>query len=137
MKKTFIGLLGASILCGAEFNAQMSDYIEELKLQAKSDNANFVDFNAKRGEIIFSTKNIGKNGQNISCQSCHGVDLSKEHSNIFTNKIIAPLSPRANPVRLSDVKEVKKWLRRNFKDVYLREGSALEKGDVLYYLINQ
>lgn len=137
MKKTFIGLLGVSILCGAEFNAQMSDYIEELKLQAKSDNANFVDFNAKRGEIIFSTKNIGKNGQNISCQSCHGVDLGKEHSNIFTNKIIAPLSPRANPVRLSDVKEVKKWLRRNFKDVYLREGSALEKGDVLYYLINQ
>ncbi|RAZ39664.1 hypothetical protein CHL9426_02600, partial [Campylobacter hyointestinalis subsp. lawsonii] len=25
----------------------------------------------------------------------------------------------------------------NFKDVYLREGTAIEKGDVLYYLIKQ
>ncbi|RAZ53054.1 DUF1924 domain-containing protein, partial [Campylobacter hyointestinalis] len=31
----------------------------------------------------------------------------------------------------------KKWLKRNFKDVYLREGTAIEKGDVLYYLIKQ
>ena len=36
-----------------------------------------------------------------------------------------------------DVAEVQKWLRRNFNDVYNREGSALEKGDVLTYLIGQ
>ncbi|MCW1360902.1 DUF1924 domain-containing protein [Campylobacter jejuni] len=73
----------------------------------------------------------------ISCQSCHNADLTKEATNIFTNKTIAPLAPSVNKNRLSDVKEVKKWLKRNFKDVYLREGSAIEKGDVLYYLIKQ
>lgn len=137
MKKLIFALLCIKALFGAEFNSQMSEYIAELKVQAKSENVNFIDFDAKRGENIFSTKNIGKEGQNISCQSCHGVDLSKEFTNIFTNKIIPPLSPKVNTARLSDVKEVKKWLKRNFKDVYLREGTALEKGDVLYYLINQ
>lgn len=28
-------------------------------------------------------------------------------------------------------------VKKKFKDVYLREGNAKEKGDVLYYLIKQ
>lgn len=32
-----------------------------------------------------------------------------------------------NPARLSDVKRVKKWLKRNFKVVFLREESAQQK----------
>ncbi|WP_348518622.1 DUF1924 domain-containing protein [Campylobacter sp. CCS1377] len=137
MKKIFLILVLNSYLFSSEFNQAMQEYINELKNQAKSENPSFVDFDAKRGEIIFSTKNKGKNGELISCQSCHNADLTKEATNIFTNKTIAPLAPSVNKNRLSDVKEVKKWLKRNFKDVYLREGSAIEKGDVLYYLIKQ
>ena len=33
--------------------------------------------------------------------------------------------------------EVKKWLKRNFKDVFLREGTAEQKGDVLYYIMSK
>jgi len=51
--------------------------------------------------------------------------------------VIEPLSPTTNPQRLTDVKEVTKWLRRNFKDVYNREGTATEKGDVLTYILNK
>ncbi|TEY03034.1 DUF1924 domain-containing protein [Campylobacter sp. US33a] len=137
MKKIFLILVLNSYLFSSEFNQAMQEYINELKNQAKSENPSFVDFDTKRGEIIFSTKNKGKNGELISCQSCHNADLTKEATNIFTNKTIAPLAPSVNKNRLSDVKEVKKWLKRNFKDVYLREGSAIEKGDVLYYLIKQ
>jgi len=32
------------------------------------------------------------------------------------------------------VKNVKKWLRRNFNDVYTKQGTALQKGDVLYFI---
>ena len=48
-----------------------------------------------------------------------------------------PLAPSVNKARLSDVKEVKKWLKRNFKDVFLREGTAEQKGDVLYYIMSK
>lgn len=112
----------------------MQNYIEELKIEAKKTDSSFEDFDATRGEKIFTSKHIGKRGEKISCTSCHNTDLSKEGKNVFTNKLIEPLSPKTNPERLNSVKEVKKWLRRNFKDVYVREGTALEKGDVLYYI---
>ena len=39
--------------------------------------------------------------------------------------------------RLTDVNEIEKWLKRNFNDVYNREGTAMEKGDVITYIINK
>ncbi|MRI58598.1 MAG: hypothetical protein C6H99_03715 [Epsilonproteobacteria bacterium] len=112
-------------------------YLEELAAQAKAKDPNFSGFNAKRGEQIFTSYHIGKRGKKIACTSCHTKDLTKPGENIFTGKKIEPLSPKANPKRLQDIKNVKKWLRRNFKDVYKREGTPQEKGDVLLYIINQ
>lgn len=66
--------------------------------------------------------------------SCHTTNLRQNGKNSFTNKIIEPLSPNANKLRLTDVKDAQKWLKRNFNDVYIREGNAIEKGDVLYYI---
>ncbi|WP_052083288.1 DUF1924 domain-containing protein [Helicobacter sp. MIT 11-5569] len=130
-------MFATSMSYAGGFNAQMQAYIEELKVEAKQANPQFVDFDAKRGEAIFSTKNKGKNDALLSCQSCHNADLKTSATNIFTNKTLEPLAPSVNPARLSDVKEVKKWLKRNFKDVFLREGNAQEKGDVLYYIVSQ
>lgn len=130
-------LLVGSISFAGEFNLAMQDYIKELKSEARAENPNFIDFDAKNGERIFATQNKGKNDTILSCQSCHNQDLKTQATNLFTNKTLEPLAPSVNPMRLSDVKEVKKWLKRNFKDVFLREGSAQEKGDVLYYLILQ
>lgn len=130
-------LLAGSISFAGEFNLAMQDYIKELKSEARAENPNFIDFDAKNGERIFATQNKGKNDTILSCQSCHNQDLKTQATNLFTNKTLEPLAPSVNPMRLSDVKEVKKWLKRNFKDVFLREGSAQEKGDVLYYLILQ
>ncbi len=130
-------LLVGSVSFAGEFNLAMQDYIKELKSEAKAENPSFIDFDAKNGERIFATKNKGKNDTILSCQSCHNQDLKTQATNIFTNKTLEPLAPSVNPARLSDVKEVKKWLKRNFKDVFLREGTAQEKGDVLYYLILQ
>ena len=137
MRKTFYFIVFALVAASAqaaEFNPAMQGYISELKAQAKAENPNFKDFDAARGERIFATKNKGKNGEMLSCQSCHNTDLRQSATNVFTGKSIAPLAVSANPSRLSEVKEVKKWLKRNFNDVFLREGTALEKGDVLYYI---
>ena len=135
-------ILASSLLCavcafGLELNAEMKAYIDELKKEAKEQNPSFVDFSAKNGEILFKTENMGKENKKLSCVSCHGSDLRQKAQNIFTGKDIDPLAPSVNKARLSDAKEVKKWLKRNFKDVFLREGTAEQKGDVLYYIMSK
>ncbi len=136
MKKVIISamLFLTTTMFGAQFNTSMQKYIEDLKMEAKKENSSFVDFSIKNGETIFTTSHIGKKGERISCTSCHNIDLTTMGKNTFTNKLIEPLSPNKNPQRLTNVKDVKKWLRRNFKDVYNRAGTAQEKGDVLYYI---
>ena len=118
----------------SQFNASMQEYINGLKMEVKKTNSAFVDFSAKEGEKIFISSHIGKKGEKISCTSCHNIDLTTTGKNVFTNKLIDPLSPSKNTTRLTNVKDVEKWLKRNFKDVYNRVGTAQEKGDVLYYI---
>jgi len=117
-------------------NDAIKSYLKQLEAQVKKEDPLFKGFSAKRGEEIFFSTHIGKRGKKISCASCHTKDLKKVGENIFTGKKIEPLSPKANPKRLSDIKKVKKWLRRNFKDVYKREGTPKEKGDVLKFILN-
>lgn len=115
-------------------SSEVTQYIENLNLEVLKQDPTFKGFDAKRGEVIFTSKHLGKRGKEISCMSCHGADLSQKGENVFTGKVIEPLSPTTNSERLSSVKSVKKWLRRNFNDVYNREGTAQEKGDVLTYI---
>lgn len=137
MKKLLlISLIAISFIQAQELNPQMLEYMNELRAEAKQQNPNFQEFDYARGEKIFTKKKMGKNGTLISCVTCHTNDLSKNGLNEKTNKVIEPLSPHANPQRFTEVKEVTKWLRRNFRDVYDREGTAEEKGDVITYIIN-
>ncbi|WP_345993601.1 DUF1924 domain-containing protein [Sulfurimonas sp. HSL-1716] len=132
--KKILTILGLFAVMGLA--APIDGYMQTLAAEAKKADAGFSGFDAKRGEKIFTSEHIGKKGKSISCASCHTGDLKKAGENTFTAKAIEPLSPKANAKRLSDVKNVEKWLRRNFNDVYNREGSALEKGDVLTYIQN-
>lgn len=138
MKKIVCLILLALTLSHAQaFNAPMKTYMDGLSAEAKAANPNFSGFDAKRGEALFNGVHTGKKGKEISCTTCHSTDLKKGGQNINTNKPITALAPSSNPARLTDVAEVEKWLRRNFNDVFAREGTALEKGDVLTYIINQ
>ena len=138
MKKILLfSLIAVSFIQAKELNPQMRGFMNDLNIEAKKENPNIQGFDYARGELIFTTKKIGKKDNIISCVTCHTNDLSKNGLNERTNKVIEPLSPSANPKRFTDVKEVKKWLRRNFRDVYNREGTALEQGDVITYIINK
>lgn len=129
MKKTFLSLIAlTSLAFAATPNAQMKQYLSELQAEAKA------PFSAARGKDIFFKQNT-KDGQNISCTSCHTTNLKQNGENKRTGKTIKPLAPSANPNSLTDSAEVKKWLKRNFNDVYGRQGSAQEKGDVITYLM--
>ncbi|MDD2383520.1 MAG: DUF1924 domain-containing protein [Sulfurospirillaceae bacterium] len=138
MKKLLL-MVGLSILAlqAQEFNAPMQTYMQALSLEAKNTDSTFNGFDAKRGETLFQSKHMGKKGVEISCTTCHTINLKNNGQNVNTNKSILPLAPSVNTGRLSDVKEVEKWLRRNFNDVLNREGTAREKGDVLSYIITQ
>ena len=126
-----------SLIISFSLGNDFQGYMSSLEQQIKKNEPSFKGFNYKRGEKIFTSKHIGKKGKKVSCTSCHGIDLTKEHKNFFTGKVIEPLSPKANSKRLTNVKDVRKWLRRNFKDVYNRVGTPKEKGDVLTYIMNK
>lgn len=135
MNKTILSILVlASFSYGVEPSVALKSYMLELQNQAKILNPNFLNFDAKIGKDIFFQKQI-VDGKEISCTTCHTKNLGSQGLNSKTNKIIDPLSPSVNRLRLTDVKEIKKWLKRNFNDVYKREGTAQEKGNVLAFIL--
>jgi hypothetical protein len=86
---------------------------------------------ALRGQIFFTQRHGGE----WSCATCHGQVPTREGKHASTGKPISPLAPSANAERLTDSAKVDKWFKRNCKDVLSRECTALEKADVLAYLI--
>lgn len=132
MKQLAIVFMFSMSLMGA--STEVVKYIGELEAAAKAENRSFGGFDAARGKEIFTSTHIGKQGKTVACTTCHTANLANPGQNNLTGKAIDPLSPRANSERLTSAKEVKKWLKRNFMDVYGREGTALEKGDVLTYI---
>ncbi len=135
MKHLILTLLAGGSLFAA--SSEINQYMKTLHNEVQQKDPSFKGFDATRGKTIYFSEHIGKRGKMVSCASCHTKDRTAQGENIFTGKVIEPLSPFANPKRFTKVKKVKKWLRRNFKDVYKREGTAKEKGDVLKYMMQK
>ena len=119
------------------FSTVLDKYLNNLEKKVLEEKKDFKGFDYKRGEDIFTSTHMGKKGKDISCTSCHGINLNESHKNFFTGKVIKPLSPKANKDRFTSKKQIDKWLKRNFIDVYKREGTPLEKGDVITYITNK
>ena len=130
-------LLLIALFLNLSFASIVDDYLNSLKQEVLKENPNFEKFDSKRGEKIFTSTHIGKKGKEISCVTCHTSNLNNNGENTFTGKTIESLSPKTNPNRFTQIKEIEKWMKRNFNDVYNREGTALEKGDVTTYIINK
>jgi mono/diheme cytochrome c family protein len=118
-------------------NAQYNALINDLKAEVKKTEPNFAGFSRERGRAIFFAKQTGKDGQPINCASCHTDNLKQKGKNLPTGKIIDALAPSVNAARLTDKAEMEKWLKRNFKQVYGREGTAKEKGDSLEFIAGE
>lgn len=87
---------------------------------------------AERGRAFFTSRHGGE----WSCASCHGNPPTGAGKHAGTGKAIDPLAPAFNPQAFTDTARVDKWLRRNCKDVAQRECTAMEKADVLAYLVS-
>ncbi len=86
----------------------------------------------EQGRVFFTAKQ----GGDWSCASCHGTPPTQQGKHASTGKVIKPLAPAFNPQVFTDSARVEKWFRRNCNDVLSRECSAVEKADVLAYLIS-
>ncbi len=118
------------------FNPEMADFMHGLEKQAHRDDSIFKGFDGKRGRLIFFEEQPNEKSGKISCSACHTSDLKKS-GKTTAGKLIEPLAPSVNKKRLTTAKEIEKWLKRNFKQVYGREGTAREKGDVLTFINSQ
>lgn len=86
-----------------------------------------------RGAALYRTEHPGRDGQAVSCASCHTANPAQAGRS-RVGKRIEPLAPAANPQRFTDAAKVEKWFRRNCQDVLQRECSAQEKGDFIAWL---
>ena len=122
----FTGGLAALLI--ATSLAQAADPLAAITAAAQADKS-FTGFSAERGEALFRTQ-----GKDWSCSSCHTTDPRKPGRHAVTGKAIKPMAPASNPARFTDSAKVEKWFKRNCRDVFDRECTAREKGDVITWL---
>ena len=87
----------------------------------------------ERGQRFFTT-NFGRDF-GWSCSTCHGAVPTGEGKDDLTGKSIRPFAPAFNPARFTDRSKVEYAFRLNCKDVVGRECTALEKADLLSWLL--
>lgn len=127
MKRTAnIGALAAMLLAGSL--AQAADPLAAISTAARADKS-FSGFSAERGAALWERK-----GKDWSCSTCHTTDPRKAGRHTVTGKAIKPMAPASNPARFTDSAKVEKWFKRNCRDVFNRECTAQEKGDVITWL---
>ncbi len=118
----------AALLFAASAQAETPrDFLTRFEKEAGS------TASAERGARFFTTKQGGE----WSCASCHTERPTQTGRHARTDKPIAPLAPAANAERFSDAAKVEKWFRRNCNDTLNRTCSALEKADVMAWLLAQ
>ena len=122
---TVIGLAAQPAL--AETPSQILDSIQN----AAKATPGFQGFSAARGETFFKTKQ----GNDLSCASCHTGNPAAAGKHAKTGKEIEPLAPSANPERFTDLAKVNKWFKRNCNDVLSRACTPQEQGDFIAYLL--
>lgn len=132
MRKIFIRVVPACIALLIVSNISWAGDTTPVAQQEKWSQAAGRAGNASQGELFFSSKHAGQ----WSCASCHGAPPVGAGKHASTGKSIQPLAPAGNPEAFTDTAKIDKWFRRNCKDVLNRECTAVEKADVLAYLLN-
>ncbi len=131
MNYSFILILFCSVFSTSSFalNTTVEQLLENYRQQGAG------SFDGKAGEVLWqqSFKDT-KTGKLRNCSNCHTEDLRSSGKHVRTGKPIKPLAVSVNAERLTDIKKVKKWLRRNCKWTLGRECTAQEKGNILIYL---
>jgi len=128
-------ILITALLLSAPLSFAYSDSVTVTTLlkEYKSQGAGTAD--PAQGKILWQKTYTTQNeSSQRSCASCHTQNLEKIGKHIKTNKEIKPMSPSVNPQRLTNLKKVNKWFKRNCKWTMGRECTAQEKSNLLSYI---
>jgi len=107
--------------------------VNDLLTVYSTQGANTAD--AQQGKALWQKTFMAKGEfPRRSCASCHTQDLTQPGKHIKTNKPIKPMAPSVNPQRLTRVKKINKWFKRNCKWTLGRECTAQEKSNILVYI---
>ena len=149
-----IGLVAAeSVRCDTP-----EQILEAYAAQARASDPAFSGFSIERGEAFYREPHVIKGAGVWSCASCHLKDprysVRAHHTDIpcrachvindwehpdpkhAKKRVIDPFAPSANPIRLTDAQRVDNFLKLNCMLLMKRECTALEKGDVIAYLMS-
>ncbi len=121
-----VAAVTASMLAAATHAAVPQELLDGWRAEAGG-----LAFSAARGRSLYATR-----PRDWSCSSCHTADPRQEGRHAVTGKAIAPFAPGVNPARFTNPAKVDKWFRRNCGDVLGRNCTALERGDLLTYLLS-
>ncbi len=133
MTRFITGLASFLFVFNTAFASTATD---ELMARYQSEGAGAFD--AARGALLWKKETKGDEGETMSCSgSCHNKDLGKQGKHHKTGKVIEPMAPSVNTERLTDVKKIEKWFKRNCNDAWSRACTPQEKGDILKFLIQQ
>ncbi|EIJ41442.1 protein of unknown function (DUF1924) [Beggiatoa alba B18LD] len=125
-----------SLCMVASCSAQATEAVEQLLKEYQQAGASH--FSVEAGKTVWEQTSVdAQSGKTRQCASCHTADLRAQGKHQETGKVIEPLAPSVNSARLSNVKDIQKWLLRNCKWTFGRECTPQEKGDVLRYIQTQ
>ena len=129
-----LALLAAALLLAA--SPARAGAFEEMI--ASYEAAGAGPFDAARGEAMWTEPHLdAETGKKRDCTACHTADLAKVGKHQKTGKVIDPLAPSVTPDRLTEVKKIKKWFKRNCDWTYGRPCTPQEQGDFLMYIKSQ
>ncbi len=119
--------LTLALLCGGAWAADTTPAAQQQRWATEAG----APGQPERGRLFFTSRHGGE----WSCASCHGNPPLRPGRHASTGKAIDAMAPAVNALAFTDAAKADKWFRRNCKDVLQRECSALEKADVLAYLL--
>lgn len=129
-----VGLANAGTPASPEARQLLETYLSDVRTEKQG----FPGFDAITGkELYFAERTHSKKKESRSCSVCHGDDPAGIGQHVTSGKTIEPLTPAANPERLTEAKKIEKWFRRNCKWTLERECTSEEKGHFLTFLYSR
>ncbi len=108
--------------------------VDELLVKYRLQGADSLS--AEAGQKLWNQE-FTRKGKIRQCSTCHTNDLRNYGKHARTGKIIKPMAKSVNPKRLTKLKKIRKWLKRNCKWTLGRECTPQEKANLLIYIQSQ
>jgi hypothetical protein len=110
MRSSSLGIFLFSSLSAMTVTAR-ADAVSDLLTQYQAAGAG--PFTAKGGSELWGQSHPANHGTTRSRATCHTADLRAQGKHVVTGKAIDPLAPSVNPNRLTEGRQIEKWLTRN------------------------